>query len=80
MIGFLSCGRVFRYFSHTILYRSYQENLHGMRILLFHAKDDDNVPVTQTMAFAESLKAHTSQVTMIIVERGGHYESMINQG
>lgn len=49
-------------------------------ILLFHAKDDNNTPIQQTTAFADALKKTNSQVTMISVAMGGHYDSMINEG
>jgi dipeptidyl aminopeptidase/acylaminoacyl peptidase len=47
---------------------------------LFHAKDDNNTPIKQTTAFADALKKTNSQVTMISVATGGHYDSMINEG
>ena len=49
-------------------------------ILLFHARDDGVVPVADTEACAERLKALGKSVTLVIVPSGGHYDSMIRQG
>lgn len=49
-------------------------------VFLFHAQDDDNVPVAQTTNFAKLLKKTNADVTLDTSARGGHYESMINTG
>jgi dienelactone hydrolase len=49
-------------------------------VFLFHAQDDMNVLVSQTMAFAELLKKTNPDVTVDTSARGGHYQSMINAG
>jgi dipeptidyl aminopeptidase/acylaminoacyl peptidase len=49
-------------------------------VLLFHATDDSNVPVTETIAFAEQLKKTNPNVTLVRVPSGNHYDSMIQQG
>ncbi len=49
-------------------------------VFLFHATDDSNVPPTQSTAFAAALKATNPNVTLVTTKRGGHYESMINEG
>jgi dienelactone hydrolase len=49
-------------------------------ILLFHARDDGNLPVADTEASAQRLKALGKSVTLVIVPSGGHYDSMINEG
>jgi dienelactone hydrolase len=47
---------------------------------LFHARDDGNVPVAQTEQFAALVRKTNPQVTLVIARRGGHYESMMNEG
>ena len=47
---------------------------------LFTAKDDANVPPTETIRFGEELKKSNANVTVVTVPRGGHYDAMINQG
>jgi dipeptidyl aminopeptidase/acylaminoacyl peptidase len=49
-------------------------------IMLFHARDDGTLPVAQTEASAERLKALGKSVTLVIVSSGGHYDSMIRAG
>ena len=49
-------------------------------ILLFHARDDGTVPVADTEASAQRLKALGKSVTLVIVPSGGHYDSMIRAG
>jgi dienelactone hydrolase len=49
-------------------------------ILLFHARDDSNIPVADTEACAERLKQLGKAVTLEIVPTGNHYNSMIQQG
>ncbi|HEX4607296.1 MAG TPA: prolyl oligopeptidase family serine peptidase [Urbifossiella sp.] len=49
-------------------------------VLLFHAKDDTNVPVSQTTSFGELLKKTNTDVTVDTTARGGHYQSMISSG
>ena len=49
-------------------------------LFLFHAKDDSNVPVVDTEAFAADLKSRGKPVTLDLVEAGDHYDSMINEG
>jgi dienelactone hydrolase len=46
-------------------------------IMLFHARDDGTLPVGETEASAERLKALGKSVTLVIVSSGGHYDSMI---
>lgn len=49
-------------------------------VFLFHAGDDTNVPVSQTVTFAELLKKTNPDVTVDTSATGGHYDSMINVG
>ena len=49
-------------------------------IMLFHARDDGTLPVAETEASAERLKALGKSVTLVIVPSGGHYDSMIREG
>jgi acetyl esterase/lipase len=49
-------------------------------ILLFHARDDMTLPVAETEASAERLRALGKSVTLVIVPSGGHYESMLREG
>ncbi len=49
-------------------------------LFLFHARDDQTIPTAEVEKFAESVKETNAKVTFYQVERGGHYDSMINQG
>ena len=49
-------------------------------VFLFHARDDSNTPFHRTNTFAVQAKAAGVQVTFSPVDRGGHYQSMIDQG
>ena len=42
--------------------------------MLFHARDDGNLPVADTEACADRLKALGQVVTLVIVPTGGHYD------
>jgi dienelactone hydrolase len=45
-------------------------------LMVFHARDDSNVPVTES----ESYAASHANVTLVTADRGNHYDSMIRQG
>ncbi len=45
---------------------------------MVHAKDDEAVPVENTTAFADALKAHQVPVTVFLFEHGGHGFGMGN--
>ena len=49
-------------------------------VFLFHSKADDNVPTTRIARFAAALRQHHCPLTLEEVERGDHYESMIDPG
>jgi dienelactone hydrolase len=49
-------------------------------IMLFHARDDGALPVADTEASAERLKALGKSVTLVIVPSGGHYGIMLRTG
>jgi dipeptidyl aminopeptidase/acylaminoacyl peptidase len=48
--------------------------------LLFHAQDDSNCPIADTQELADKLKAQGTEVTLITVPTGDHYDSMIEEG
>lgn len=48
--------------------------------LIFHAADDDNVPVGDSRAFVKRLQAKNKDVTLEEVATGGHYDPMISDG
>src|SRR5262249_27116568 len=49
-------------------------------VFLFHARDDSNVPVGQTTAFAALLKKSNPQVTLVTPRTGGHSAAMMREG
>jgi dienelactone hydrolase len=49
-------------------------------VLLFHAQDDSNVPVSESTGLAQRLRQAGKDVTLELVPTGDHYDSMINQG
>lgn len=49
-------------------------------VFLFHAQDDENVPIRHSTDFAALLKKTNSQVTLVTTRMGGHYDSMIDEG
>jgi pimeloyl-ACP methyl ester carboxylesterase len=49
-------------------------------VFLFHAEDDSNVPIQQTVEVAAQLKLMNPQVTFVRVPTGDHYDSMIREG
>ena len=49
-------------------------------VLLFHSRDDRNEPFKNTEDFANLVKASGNVVRMVFAEKGGHYQSMIDQG
>lgn len=49
-------------------------------VFLFHAEDDNNVPIRETEAFAAEVRKTNPNVTFHRVPRGGHYDSMLEQG
>lgn len=49
-------------------------------ILLFHAEDDSNVPVSESKECAQRLKGLGKDVTLVTVPTGDHYDSMIDEG
>lgn len=63
-------------------FSSPKTHAHQMKcpVFLFHARDDRNVPLRDSTDFAALLKKTNAQVTLEIVPRGGHYESMIRVG
>lgn len=49
-------------------------------LLLFHARDDSNLPYVDTEASAKRLEQMGKAVSLILVASGDHYESMIREG
>jgi dipeptidyl aminopeptidase/acylaminoacyl peptidase len=48
--------------------------------LLFHAEDDTTCDIADTQKFADQLKAQGTDVTLVTVPTGEHYQSMIDEG
>ncbi|MEZ6057595.1 MAG: prolyl oligopeptidase family serine peptidase [Planctomycetaceae bacterium] len=49
-------------------------------VFLFHAADDDNVPISDPTAFYGSLIAKGKTAKLETVAHGGHYQPMIDEG
>jgi dipeptidyl aminopeptidase/acylaminoacyl peptidase len=49
-------------------------------LFLFHAQDDNNVPIAESVAFVNEVKKANPNVTFVQAQRGGHHESMIQEG
>ncbi|MCM2373096.1 alpha/beta hydrolase family protein [Aporhodopirellula aestuarii] len=49
-------------------------------VMIFHARDDSNVPFSDAEAFVSRLKSAGKDVTFETTPTGDHYESMINPG
>ncbi len=49
-------------------------------VFLFHAMDDDVVPVSESTGLADRLQREGRTVDMKTASSGGHYDSMISQG
>lgn len=49
-------------------------------VFLFHAEDDSNVPIADSRACEQALKAAGRDVTFESVATGEHYDSMIEEG
>lgn len=69
-------------FSALIRRYSPDANVSRLRsaLFLFHAEDDDNVPIAETVAFAERVRKSNKSVDLVKVKTGGHYDSMIKEG
>ncbi len=48
-------------------------------IMLFHAQDDENVPISDHEALAAKVSGRTDMLN-VVVPHGGHYNSMIKEG
>ena len=46
----------------------------------FHAEDDENVAIAETVTFAEQVRKTNETVELVKVKTGGHYDSMIKEG
>ena len=49
-------------------------------IFIFHARDDSNTPWRDTKKFCDQLVAAGKSVKLVSADRGGHYQSMIDEG
>lgn len=49
-------------------------------VLVFHARDDNNVPIRDAERFIAILRKSNDDVETLIVNSGGHYSSMIEEG
>jgi dipeptidyl aminopeptidase/acylaminoacyl peptidase len=49
-------------------------------VLLFHARDDSNLPFELTEQYAKTLRKTNPNVTFVGADSGDHYDSMIEQG
>lgn len=59
--------------------RTHEEKL-SCPTLIFHAADDDTVPIADSRAFVKRMQAKQKDVTLTEVPTGDHYDSMINEG
>jgi dienelactone hydrolase len=69
----------FREFVERISPRTHLEKLQ-CPVFLFHARNDKNVPVAQSVTFANDLKKTNPKVKLVQVPTGGHHPAMIQQG
>jgi dienelactone hydrolase len=49
-------------------------------VFIFHARDDSNVPISESTAFVKTLKSSNSNVTFAETPSGNHYDSMVEKG
>lgn len=49
-------------------------------VFLFHARDDSNTRVEESIRLADKLRRLGKDVTLVTVPTGGHYDSMIDEG
>ena len=49
-------------------------------VFLFHAKDDNDIPLRESTEFAALVKQTNPKVTLVTAARGGHHTSMIQEG
>ena len=47
---------------------------------LFHAEDDSTCPIAETKTLSRQLKKQGTDVTLVTVKTGDHYDSMIDEG
>ncbi len=47
-------------------------------VFIAHAQDDDNEPFSNTQAYTEALKQAGGNLTFEALQRGGHYQEMLN--
>jgi dienelactone hydrolase len=49
-------------------------------VFIFHARDDSNVPFSESTAFVKLLQSSNSNVTFAETASGNHYDSMVKEG
>jgi dipeptidyl aminopeptidase/acylaminoacyl peptidase len=82
--GFLvrTMGKMFPNMAEFIVQsspRTHEDRL-NCPTLIFHAADDENVPIADSRSFVKRMKAKNKDVVLEEVPTGDHYESMISQG
>jgi dienelactone hydrolase len=50
------------------------------RVMLFNARDDTVCPFAPLFAFVQRARRHNPDIVLKVVEKGGHYDSMIQRG
>ncbi len=69
-------------FTEFISDHSPQTHAHLLKcpLFIFHARDDNVVPFGQTERFVQKVQSVNPRVKFVAVNRGGHHQSMIDQG
>lgn len=49
-------------------------------VMIFNAQDDDTVPIAAIQTYAQRADQAGLEIDRVVVERGGHYQSMIDRG
>lgn len=49
-------------------------------LFLFHAEDDENVRIAESVKFAGEVGRHNPSVTFVRAAKGGHYDAMVKEG
>jgi len=47
---------------------------------VFHSVEDERIPIADTEKFVDELKKTNANVTFVRAQKGGHYDSMIDEG
>jgi predicted alpha/beta-fold hydrolase len=49
-------------------------------VMIFNARDDDVVPIAEIDNYAQMAERAHVALSRVVADRGGHYESMIDEG